>query len=111
METFSLCYYTVGPAGNVSHRTWKARFGDGYEQAAGNGINPKQSVWDLTFDGTASEMAEVTDFLDARGEWERFQWTDPLGNEAVFRAGPYAVTPHGGDHVTVSVQFRQVGAV
>ena len=111
METFDLCFFTAEPSASVTHRTLKAKFGDGYEQAAGDGINPKQSDWNLTFDGTRAEIEDVIAFLDAHGEWKRFEWTDPLGNEAVYRAGPYQATAYGGDRITVSVTFMQKGAV
>lgn len=110
METFDFCY-TVDPSANVTNRALTAQFGDGFEQAAADGLNTKQSVWSIRLSGTKAEMKEVTDFLDDHGQWKRFQWSDPLGDEGVYRSSPYGVTKHGGDQVSITVQFKQTEAV
>lgn len=110
METFSYCY-TIDPNATVSHSTISAQFGDGYEQAASNGINQKSSKWNLRFAGSKASMAQVISFLDAHGEWKRFIWTDPLGVQNVYRAGPYSPAKGGGNKIAITVEFRQVGAV
>ncbi len=110
METFSWCP-VIDATAAVTNRTLSAQFGDGYEQAAGDGINRKSAVWPLRFVGTRAEMKALTDFLDAHGQWKRFLWTDPLGNEGVYRSGEYSPTPHGGNSVSITVQFKQTAAV
>jgi phage-related protein len=110
METFTFCY-TVGPTANVTNRALTAQFGDGFEQAAGDGINTKQSVWSIQLVGTESEMGLVRAFLDSHGQWKRFLWTDPLGDQGVYRAAAYGVTAHGGDDVSITVEMKQTGSV
>ncbi|MFZ4170475.1 phage tail protein, partial [Enterobacter ludwigii] len=42
----------VSPTQTVSFRTRSAKFGDGYEQISGDGLNPRSQQWELNFVGT-----------------------------------------------------------
>lgn len=77
MATFT---YTpdFGAAPSYEPRVRVARFGDGYEQRVGDGINTMRETWPLTFavrDDT--ETAAILAFLVARGGVEAFDWTPP----------------------------------
>ncbi len=52
------------PAGTVSFRIKSAKFGDGYEQTAEDGINNKTQSWPLTFTGSKSRIKQIAEFLD-----------------------------------------------
>jgi phage-related protein len=55
MDTFTW-YHNANPSGTVKFRTLSARFGDGYEQTAPDGINNKLESWPLTFEGTSAAI-------------------------------------------------------
>ncbi|MEQ4901993.1 phage tail protein, partial [Proteus vulgaris] len=48
METFTWCP-RVNPTEDVSYNTRKAKFGDGYEQVSGNGLNSRSQKWSMEF--------------------------------------------------------------
>lgn len=59
-------------------RNRKAVFGEGYVQAAADGINPFSQVWRLTFENISTTAAKViTDFIEARYGATSFTWTPP----------------------------------
>lgn len=62
-----------------------ARFGDGYEQRVGDGINTDQDKWNLTFTvRTDTETSAILAFLKARNGIEAFDWT-PAGESTAIR--------------------------
>lgn len=64
-----------GVAANMRPRVRVSRFGDGYEQRVADGLNAIDMSWDLTFSArTDDEALEITDFLEARGGLEAFDW-------------------------------------
>ena len=66
-------------------RVLTARFGDGYSQDVGDGINVRLKSWAVTFNTrTDAEMAPILAFLRARNGIEGFNWTDPDGYTGVF---------------------------
>lgn len=96
------------PQGSVSFRVLTARFGDGYEQVAQDGINSRAESWPLEFFGSEAEITPIKEFLDRHGDWKGFLWTPPLGRQAVFRMdGGYQPVPLGGGWFTLSVTFKQ----
>ena len=61
-------------------RVLLGKFGDGYEQRVGDGINLRPRKWSLTFNTrTDAEMSPILAFLRARNGVEAFDWTDPDG--------------------------------
>ncbi len=59
-------------------RIRKARFGDGYEQRAQDGINANMQKRALTFSGRSLvECDAIQAFLDARGGVESFYYAHP----------------------------------
>lgn len=52
LETFTWrTQIQAGMEGTFSHKTRSATFGDGYEQIAGEGINPEKQSWPVTLTG------------------------------------------------------------
>jgi len=79
-ETFTYCA-SIGARQQVRPRARTAIFGDGYSQRVADGINTKQEVWSLAFNGlTDVEAAAIEDFLEARNAVEAFTWTTPAGD-------------------------------
>lgn len=61
---------------SVNARVQETRFGDGYVQAAPDGLNAIDEAWDLVFDGVDDAIANAIEtFLRARGGAEPFDWT------------------------------------
>ncbi|MDR0259096.1 MAG: phage tail protein, partial [Comamonas sp.] len=83
-ETFTWCP-RIEPQGTVSHRVLSAKFGDGYEQTAADGINTAMQSWPLSFVGRAAVIEPIKSFLDQHGSWQSFLWTPPLGAAGSYR--------------------------
>lgn len=99
----------IGPQGAVSHRILSARFGDGYEQTAGDGINTAQQSWPLSFGGSGADIAPIRAFLDRHGGWKSFLWTPPTGQQGSYRTdGGYQMSVLGGDTYELSVTLKEV---
>jgi len=106
-ETFN--WRAVGtPQGTVTLRRLVAQFGDGYRQAAADGINNKVQSWPLQFVGSRAEMAALIAFLDQHAGFRSFLWTPPLGEEGYYEVVQYSATPIGGPVYTVNATFQQV---
>lgn len=64
-------------------RVLSARFGDGYEQLAADGIHPVTRKFQVQFNGRDNTEAEaILAFLRERSGWQSFDWTPPLSGEA-----------------------------
>lgn len=97
----------LNPKGDVSFHSLEARFGQGYVQRAGDGINPRSESWPLQFTGEEDYVVPIKDFLDRH--WGRipFRWTPPLGTEGLYVAKGYSLNPLGGDIYIISATFEQ----
>lgn len=60
------------------------KFGDGYEQRQGIGINRKSRKFSLTFTRSTDEINDIEAFLSARGAVEAFNYTHPGQPAGVF---------------------------
>ena len=95
------------PAGTVSFRTKSAKFGDGYEQTAEDGINNKTQSWPLTFTGSKARVKQIAKFLDRHKGAIPFFWTEPLGETALFKCSEYQPRHAGGDVYMLTATFEQ----
>lgn len=97
----------VNPVGQIRHRSLSAKFGDGYEQVAGDGIHTKTQTWPLQFRGRASYITPIRTFLDDHAH-TAFQWTiDPTGEILVVRAPEYDLRFITHDLHELSVTFTE----
>ncbi|SAI70472.1 Phage-related protein [Bordetella ansorpii] len=96
------------PQGTVTFRRLVAQFGDGYRQAAADGINNKVQSWPLQFIGTDTYLAPILAFFDRHAGYRSFRWTPPLGEEGWYEVTSYSPTPIGGPVYTISATFQQV---
>lgn len=63
---------------NISWRTLTATFGDGYEQFTPDGVNTKETEYDLTWDVlNETDFNILETFLDTQTPSVAFNWTDP----------------------------------
>ena len=97
----------IGPTGSVSFRTLDAKFGDGYAQVAGDGINARAESWPVTFQGSAAKIAAIRAFLDRHGGTRSFLWTPPGGTEGYYKAKGYSPTAHDKFNSSISATFEQ----
>lgn len=69
------------PGQEVTFRTNKATFGDGYEQASGDGIHGQKDKWTLVWENAdKDDMDTVVSFLEGQQGYLPFFWTPPRGN-------------------------------
>jgi phage-related protein len=109
IETFSWSP-RVNPTQTVNFRVKKAQFGDGYDQVAGDGINPRSQEWELNFVGPEAYIREIKQFLDRHGGIHSFQWTPPLEDVGLYRCEQYKPSPLGGKNYSLSATFTQAFA-
>jgi phage-related protein len=107
MTTTFTWQHDAKPTGTTTLRVLTAQFGDGYKQTAADGLNNKVQSWPLTFTGTSAKLTPIRDFLDARGGYQSFLWTPPLGTQALFKSATYAMRHLGGDAYEISTTFEQ----
>lgn len=103
------------PAGQTTHRTLSAPFGDGYTQKAANGINTKEDSWNLSARGQwdpsgvacapGQNVKEIADFIDDHGGWKSFNWTNPLGETSTYRCDGYSSTKEAPNVVLLNFTF------
>lgn len=119
-ETFNY-QVRAEPSGQVTHRTLKADFGDGYSQAAADGINTRLDSWNLAARGLWTETVEscanlgqpvlqIARFIDERKGYQAFNWTPPLGVPGLYRCDGYSMTKEGQGVVTLNFTFYKVYA-
>lgn len=90
-------------------RVLEARFGDGYTQRVGDGINIAPRIWTLTFNTrTDDEIAPILAFLQARNGIEAFNWTDPDGVTGVYVCREWRRTAVNKGINDLSTTFEQV---
>lgn len=80
---------------DVTFRTRKAQFGDGYVQVEGDGINARLEQWNLDFVANETTAKAIMKFFDDQGGRYAFHWTNPLGILGVYRCESYKITAMG----------------
>jgi len=95
------------PSGNVSFRVKEAQFGDGYKQSSPDGINHRVESWPLSFTDDSTTIGTIKAFLDARGGFDPFTWTNPLGVSGRYLASQYSITSLGSGVQRLTVTFEQ----
>ncbi|KVG77226.1 phage tail protein [Burkholderia ubonensis] len=109
-DTFIWSPTVGGFGGDTALRVRKAGFGDGYTQRAADGLNNRQSTYNLRFVGKATKIAAILTFLDAHAGAASFYWTPPLRPKAQFVCAKYTEPTKDGDVYTITAQFEQVFA-
>lgn len=89
--------------------TLRAKFGDGYEQRRGNGINTQPQTWKLQFSArTDTDAVAILTFFQTQAAVTSFLWTPPGGSQAKFvcRKWQRQMPDYGVN--TVSAEFEEV---
>lgn len=106
MSTFT--YAPANAALTVKPRVRSARFGDGYEQRVGDGINNAPRSFALTFTRPTAEADAILAFFEARGGSEAFDWTPPYGAAGRWVARDWSAQLVQMVAKTISVTFDEV---
>lgn len=98
-----------GTAGDIVQNVRTAGFGDGYTQAAKNGINARSSRWTVVLSNLSEDASDaVTAFLDAHAG-QSFYWTPPRSNrQGYFMCTTYTLTPVEFGMQSISADFEEV---
>ncbi|MGX5725680.1 phage tail protein [Metapseudomonas otitidis] len=109
METFDFPVL-VGASGEVRQAVLENRFGDGYVQRIGVGLNNQSQQWSVSVTGTfgqRNDIAPVRAFLDRHQGWRSFLWTPPGGEQGLYIANGYRTRAQGNGVFTLSWIFEQ----
>ena len=91
IETFSWpTQIQAGMQGEYTTTVRRAKFGDGYEQVAADGINPEAQSWPVTMSGSNDEMLAVLAFVRSHVT-KSFIWTAPNGETSLWRVDPESI--------------------
>jgi len=96
------------PNGDVSFNVRETKFGEGYVQTVGDGINTKRQDWSFTFHGTDAEITSIKNFFDARNGYETFYYTPPYESTAkLFIVKRYQLIPSAAGNGRITATFEQ----
>lgn len=112
IETFTWrTQIQAGMEGTFSYKTRSATFGDGYEQIAGEGINPEKQSWPVTLTGKTTDMLRALKFCRSHVT-RSFIWTSPVGETGLYRIEAESVKaqPLSRKVMTISATFKQAYA-
>jgi len=94
---------------SVEPRVLKSKFGDGYEQRGGDGINIIVRKWSLDFSMRyQDEIDPIVAFLDAQAGITAFDWTPPYGDAGKWVCDSYTQRVEKGNMYSLSATFREV---
>lgn len=98
---------------NTEFRLLRNKFGDGYEQRIGDGINNEEESWDLVFNSVDSSTAETMDlYLKSKKSGESFVWTpnylNPSSEKFKVICTKYKINPVGYNIYDISLTFDRV---
>lgn len=109
MTTFSIAAPDQGVSKSSKTRTRVSKFGDGYEQRVGDGINAVVETWDLTFSGRTQEVIESIDvFLETQAGIYAFYWTTPRGITKKFKCTEWKPSYGSPFDCNLTCTFEQV---
>ncbi|AJO76498.1 phage tail protein [Pseudomonas sp. MRSN 12121] len=89
------------------YRVRSSKFGDGYEQVVGEGVNNRVDSWPLTFVVKEAVALQIQAFLNRHGGFKSFLWTPPLGQVGFYRGTAPTVSPNGAGMYTLTTTFTQ----
>lgn len=111
MATFPDYDPVFGATKKVEPEYRTVRFGDGYEHRFIFGLNPNVRIWDLIFDVTWEEAAEIEGFLFQRvQDQESFDWAPPTSGGTTYKWVCESRTSelYAPNRARLSLTFREV---
>ncbi|WP_263146072.1 phage tail protein [Pseudomonas sp. RIT-PI-AD] len=106
VETFTWPV-AAGVQGEIEYAVRETKYGDGYAQVVGDGLNDRSESWAVSKTGNRSTMQPLWQFLDRHAGRKAFRWVTPTGTSGFFRAKGYRLTPLGNELFTLSATFEQ----
>jgi phage-related protein len=97
-----------GASKTVTPRVKPIKFGDGYEQRQGEGINRQPRKFALTFKRASSDIDAIDAFISARGAIEAFIYKHPGQATGVFVCREWTNTNTAFRVDTFSATFEEV---
>jgi phage-related protein len=98
----------IGARRTIKATVHQAKFGDGYEQRIGSGVNFKPRSWSCQFSNGLANAQSILAFLDARGGLESFTWTDPMNETNNFVCREWSQVQQVFGVYQVTATFEQV---
>jgi len=99
---------TYDASRSVAPRVKVIKFGDGYEQRQGTGINRQPRKYSLVFKRISSEIDAIDSFLAIRGGIESFNYTHPGHSIGVFVCREWTRTDVARGVDSISATFEEV---
>lgn len=96
-----------GDAPDITYRVRATKFGDGYKQQAGDGINNKVDSYPITHTANKARILDIMDFFDRHAGSKAFLWTTPLGQLGLFTCKDPVPTPVGGGVFKLTATFER----
>lgn len=99
----------VGTTGTTNFRVLEAKFGDGYDQSAGDGINAEESEYSLVWtDLSVSDFETIRDFFVALGGYQTFDYTLPNHSTSYkWKAKSFSETYQKGNKKGLTVNIKR----
>ncbi|MGM4911022.1 phage tail protein [Rhizobium sp. 768_B6_N1_8] len=103
---------SVGSSRDEVARVLKAQFGNGYAQRAGDGLNPINAEYSVSFENlTRAEAATIIAFFKERAGWQAFYYTPPSEEgPRMWTCEKWRIVHVGSIHDSVFATFTQVFA-
>lgn len=100
----------LGSSKTIEQRVNAATFGDGYEQAAADGLNSIREVWTFVWNGCPTAQADqIETFFRSKGLVTPFWYTPPGASAPLkFRFTSFRRTQATGVADTMEIGARQV---
>lgn len=90
----------------------ETKYGDGYTQTSGDGINNITEVWNIVLDKrTLEEINSVLSFLRNLGGYTSFLWTPPDGVQGSYLCKTWKRTFSELNSYALTCTFRKVNVV
>lgn len=106
IETFTWPVQS-GDAGDITYRTRRSQFGDGYAQTVADGPNNKEQSWPVSHTGSKKAVSEIMAFFDRHAGAKAFFWSTPLGELGLYTCSDPKPTPMGGGQFKLTATFTQ----
>lgn len=109
-ETFPNIPIDLSSSKSREARILRADFGDGYYQAAGDGINPYKEKWSLSFSHRKKSVIDIIiAFLETSNSVTPFFWTAPNDvRKKWIQDGEYSLGRSGPDAYSLSFKISRV---
>lgn len=98
----------LGAERSVASTAKATKFDDGYEVRITTSLNVTPRKWSVSFTTALTAHKAILAFLDARKGIESFQWTDPLGDTALYKCVDWKSNQEGFGVFKVNGTFEEV---